>query len=107
MLQGWGLGLAEITPNNCWGFNKRNFQGNYTSLRRPSWERAHHRLHQNILRELIGVMNFTSVTPENSRGINCVIQMGPMVITKILAPMKIKSALPPPPQEKKPKYHPP
>ena len=36
-------------------------------------------IHQNILRELIGVINLTSVTPENSQGINCAILMGPMV----------------------------
>ena len=39
-------------------------------------EGAYHRLHQNILRELVGVTDFTSVTPENSRGIYCVILMG-------------------------------
>ena len=40
-------------------------------------------LHQNILRELIGVgvINSTSVAPENSRGINYVIQTGPMVVS--------------------------
>ena len=36
---------------------------------------AHHQLHQNILGEFLGVISFTSVTPENSRGINCVMLM--------------------------------
>ena len=53
---------------------------NYTFLCCPSYKGAHHRLHQNILREMIGLINFTSVTPENSQGINCVILAGPMVI---------------------------
>ena len=38
-----------------------------------------HPLHQNVLRDLIGVMNLTSVTPENSCRIKCVILHSPMV----------------------------
>ena len=41
--------------------------------------RFHQQLHQNTLRQLFGVINFTSVTPEISRGINFVILEGPMI----------------------------
>ena len=77
-----------ITPNKFWGFNKRNSQ-----------EKLHHPIssllgkvdslvHQNILREFIGVINFTSVTPEDSWGINCVVLEGPMVIAIARSPYK-------------------
>ena len=38
-----------------------------------------HPWHQNILRELIAIMNFTSVTPKYSGGITCVILEDPKV----------------------------
>ena len=57
--------LISVLPSN-----------NYT-LSCPSWERLHHLLHQNILRESIGVMNFSSVT---SWGTNHIILKGPMAI---------------------------
>ena len=44
-----------------------------------SQRRLRHGLHRKILTELIGVIHFTSGTPENSWGINCVILEGPMV----------------------------
>ena len=69
-----------ITPNNFWGFNKRNSPGKITpSCVVPLRKEHTTELHQNILREFIGAMHFTSVTTENSRGIKCVILMGLMV----------------------------
>ena len=64
-----------ITPNKFRGFSKRNSQ---EQLHHPVLSllgKLHSLLHQNILREFIGVINVTSVTPENSWGINCVIPM--------------------------------
>ena len=46
-----------ITPNKFWGFNKRNSQESYATLACPYREILHNLLHQNILRELIGVIN--------------------------------------------------
>ena len=68
-----------VAAKKFWGFSKRN---SHEKLRHPVLSllgELHHRLHQKILRELIGVINFTSVTPENPWGINNVILEGPMV----------------------------
>ena len=69
-----------ITPNEFLGFKKRNSQ---ETLHHPVLSvlgKITQSCTQNSLRELIGVINFTSVTPDNSWGINCVILEGPMVV---------------------------
>ena len=48
---------SPITPSKFWRFNKRNSQEIYTTLSCPYWEILHNLLHQNILRELIGVIS--------------------------------------------------
>ena len=72
----------SLTPNKFWEFNKRNFQERLHHSVFSLLGKLHNLLHTNILRELIGVMIFTSVTPENSWGINCVVLEGPMVLQK-------------------------
>ena len=70
-----------ITPNQFWGFTKRNSQKKITPpCLVPVRKKVHNLLHQNVLGELISVICFTSVTPEHSWGINCVILEGPMAI---------------------------
>ena len=73
-----------IAPNHFRGVNKRllNSQEKLHHLVLSLFGRItvlHRLLHQKILRELVGVMNFTLVTPEHFWGINCVILEGPMV----------------------------
>ena len=70
-----------ITTNQFWGFNKRNSQ---EKLHHPALSlsgKLHNLLHRNILWEFALVINFTSVTPEKSWGINSVILEGLMVGT--------------------------
>ena len=59
-----------ITPNKVWGFDKRN-----------SKEKLHHPV-LSLLGKLFGVTILTSVAPENSWGISCVILEGLMVILR-------------------------
>ena len=55
-----------ITLNHFWRGHMRNLQANDTFCSSPSQERSAPLLHQTILRDLIGVIYYTSATPENS-----------------------------------------
>ena len=68
-----------ITPNRFWGFDKRIAQDKLHHPVLSLWGKLDNLLHQNTLREFVGVINFTSVTPEIFGGIYCVILEGPMV----------------------------
>ena len=79
----WVVAGPTITPNKFWGFNKRNSQENYSTLSCPD-QKYYTIFHTNSFTpkysQGISWRNkFTSVTPENSWGISCVILAGPMV----------------------------
>ena len=73
VLQIWGVGVVRIIFKYTWEAKKRNHQENYASglvlLRSDKTTYDTNRFSQ-----LIGVINFTSVTPEISWGIYCVIR---------------------------------
>ena len=68
-----------ITPNQFWGFNKRNSQEYYTTLVLSLLGNIAQSFTPKHSQGISWRSKFTSVTPENSWGINCVILAGPMV----------------------------
>ena len=75
-----------ITPNNFWGFNKHNSQAKLHHLVLSLLGRSTPRLHPKYSQRINWRNKFTSVTPKNSRRINCVILMGPMVLLGLPIP---------------------
>ena len=55
-----------ITPNKFWGFNKRNSQENLHHPVLSLLGKFAQSSTPKYCQELIGVINFTSITPENS-----------------------------------------
>ena len=71
-----------ITPNNFWRFNKRNSQEKLHLLVLSLLGGSTPPITPKYSQRINWHNQFTSVTPENSRGLNCVILMGPMVLNR-------------------------
>ena len=67
-----------ITPNHFWGVQKRNLQETWHVLVFSISGKITPPITPKKFRESVVVINLTSVTPENSWGICCVMLKGPM-----------------------------
>ena len=71
-----------ITPTPFWGFHKRNSQEKLHLVVLSLLGKITQGITPKKPWELIGLINFTMATPENSWGVNCVILEGTVVFDK-------------------------